>query len=163
MIFKNVLDDYVMLCDGLIRQSIRVGHSDVRGALIVPAPEGRSEFVSDMAVAGGAIGESSSARARAPYPVPGRFIGGFYSEDYYEKIFFSNMRSTPLKLLMLLEALVLAGATPVVAQDTTYIWQSADGDPYNIQAAIVLDSPSSTNGSASDVVSLSVTDTRGTY
>jgi hypothetical protein len=51
----------------------------------------------------------------------------------------------------------------VFAQDTTYVWQSADGDPFNIQATIVLDSPSSVNGSASDVVSLYISDTVDTY
>ena len=54
-------------------------------------------------------------------------------------------------------------ATSVFAQDTTYVWQSADGDPFNIQATIVLDSPASVNGSASDVVSLYIADTVDTY
>ena len=64
---------------------------------------------------------------------------------------------------MLLGALVPGMTTSLVAQDTTYVWQSADGDPFNIQAAIVLDSPSSANGSASDVVSLCISDTVDTY
>ena len=54
-------------------------------------------------------------------------------------------------------------ATSVLAQDTTYVWQSADGDPFNIQGTVVLDSPSSANGSATDVVSLSITDTVDSY
>ena len=73
------------------------------------------------------------------------------------------MRNTKFKLLMLLGALVPGMTTSLVAQDTTYVWQSADGDPFNIQAAIVLDSPSSANGSASDVVSLCISDTVDTY
>ena len=73
------------------------------------------------------------------------------------------MKHTLLKLLMLLWAIILGGTTPIVAQDTTYVWQSADGDPFNIQGTIVLDSPSSANGSASDVVSLSISDTVDTY
>ena len=66
-------------------------------------------------------------------------------------------------LRMLLGALVPGMTTSLVAQDTTYVWQSADGDPFNIQGTIVLDSPSSANGSASDVVSLSISDTVDTY
>jgi hypothetical protein len=54
------------------------------------------------------------------------------------------------KFLVLPNALLLGIATSVFAQDTTYVWQSADGDPFNIQGTIVLDSPSSANGSASD-------------
>jgi hypothetical protein len=73
------------------------------------------------------------------------------------------MKHTLLKLLMLLWAIILGGTTPIVAQDTIYVWQSADGDPFNIQGTIVLDSPSSANGSASDVVSLSISDTVDTY
>ncbi len=73
------------------------------------------------------------------------------------------MRNTKFKLLMLLGALVPGMTTSLVAQDTTYVWQSADGDPFNIQGTIVLDSPSSANGSASDVVSLSISDTVDTY
>jgi hypothetical protein len=73
------------------------------------------------------------------------------------------MRNTKLEILMFLVALVPGIATSVVAQDTTYVWQSADGDPFNIQGTIVLDSPSSANGSASDVVSLSITDTVDSY
>ena len=64
------------------------------------------------------------------------------------------MRNTKFKFLTLVGALVPGIATSVVAQDTIYVWQSADGDPFNIQGTIVLDSPSSANGSASDVVSL---------
>jgi len=75
----------------------------------------------------------------------------------------NSMKHTLLKLLMLLWAIILGGTTPIVAQDTTYVWQSADGDPFNIQGTIVLDSPSSANGSASDVVSLSISDTVDTY
>jgi hypothetical protein len=67
------------------------------------------------------------------------------------------------KFLVLPNALLLGIATSVFAQDTTYVWQSADGDPFNIQGTIVLDSPSSANGSASDVVSLSITDTVDSY
>src|SRR5208283_1304940 len=67
------------------------------------------------------------------------------------------------KFLVLPNALLLGIATSVVAQDTTYVWQSADGDPFNIQGTLVLDSPSSANGSASDVVSLSITDTVDSY
>jgi hypothetical protein len=67
------------------------------------------------------------------------------------------------KFLVLPNALLLGIATFVFAQDTTYVWQSADGDPFNIQGTIVLDSPSSANGSASDVVSLSITDTVDSY
>src|SRR5208283_2438129 len=67
------------------------------------------------------------------------------------------------KFLVLPNALLLGIATSVVAQDTTYVWQSADGDPFNIQGTVVLDSPSSANGSASDVVSLSISDTVDTY
>jgi hypothetical protein len=73
------------------------------------------------------------------------------------------MRNTKFKLLLVLGVLVSGIATSVFAQDTTYVWQSADGDPFNIQAAIVLDSPSSANGSASDVVSLYISDTVDTY
>jgi hypothetical protein len=73
------------------------------------------------------------------------------------------MRNTKFKFFMLLGAFVPGIATSVFAQDTTYVWQSADGDPLNIQAAIVLDSPSSVNGSASDVVSLYISDTVDTY
>ena len=73
------------------------------------------------------------------------------------------MRNTKLEILMFLVALVPVIATSVVAQDTTYVWQSADGDPFNIQGTLVLDSPSSANGSASDVVSLSITDTVDSY
>ena len=73
------------------------------------------------------------------------------------------MRNTKFKLLMLLGALVPGMTTSLVAQDTTYVWQSADGDPFNIQGTIVLDSPSSANGSASDVVSLTISDTVDTY
>ena len=64
---------------------------------------------------------------------------------------------------MFLGSLVPGIATSVLAQDTTYVWQSADGDPFNIQGTLVLDSPSSANGSASDVVSLSITDTVDSY
>ena len=67
------------------------------------------------------------------------------------------------KFLVLPNALLLGIATSVVAQDTTCVWQSADGDPFNIQGTLVLDSPSSANGSASDVVSLSITDTVDSY
>ncbi len=80
-----------------------------------------------------------------------------------KKIAFSNMKTTPLKFLLLLASLVLGSCAAAFAQDTTYIWQSADGDPFNIQGTIVLDSPSSANGSASDVVSLTITDTVDTY
>ena len=73
------------------------------------------------------------------------------------------MRNTKIKFLMLLGAFLPGMAPSVVAQDTTYVWQSADGDPLNIQAAIVLDSPSSANGSASDVVSLTISDSADTY
>ena len=73
------------------------------------------------------------------------------------------MRNTKFKFLALVGALVPGIATSVVAQDTIYVWQSADGDPFNIQGTIVLDSPSSANGSASDVVSLSITDTVDSY
>src|SRR5208337_5688143 len=73
------------------------------------------------------------------------------------------MRNTKFKFIELLGALLLGIATSVFAQDTTYVWQSADGDPFNIQATIVLDSPSSVNGSASDVVSLYIADTVDTY
>ncbi len=73
------------------------------------------------------------------------------------------MRNTKFMLLMLLGALVPGMTTSLVAQDTTYVWQSADGDPFNIQGTIVLDSPSSANGSASDVVSLTISDTVDTY
>ena len=73
------------------------------------------------------------------------------------------MRNTKFRLLIFLGALVPGIAASVVAQDTTYVWQSADGDPFNIQGTIVLDSPSSANGSASDVVSLSISDTVDTY
>src|SRR5208282_1767641 len=73
------------------------------------------------------------------------------------------MRNTKFMLRMLLGALVPGMTTSLVAQDTTYVWQSADGDPFNIQGTIVLDSPSSANGSASDVVSLSISDTVDTY
>jgi len=73
------------------------------------------------------------------------------------------MRDTKFKFIELLGALLLGIATSVFAQDTTYVWQSADGDPFNIQATIVLDSPSSVNGSASDVVSLYISDTVDTY
>jgi hypothetical protein len=73
------------------------------------------------------------------------------------------MRNTKFEILMFLGALVPGIATFVFAQDTTYVWQSADGDPFNIQGTIVLDSPSSANGSASDVVSLSITDTVDSY
>jgi hypothetical protein len=73
------------------------------------------------------------------------------------------MRNTKFRLLIFLGALVPGIATSVVAQDTTYVWQSADGDPFSIQGTIVLDSPSSANGSASDVVSMSITDTVDSY
>src|SRR5208282_4258051 len=73
------------------------------------------------------------------------------------------MRNTKFKLPTLLGVLVSGIATSVLAQDTTYVWQSADGDPFNIQGTLVLDSPSSANGSASDVVSLSITDTVDSY
>jgi hypothetical protein len=73
------------------------------------------------------------------------------------------MRNTKFEILMFLGALVPGIATSVFAQDTTYVWQSADGDPFNIQATIVLDSPASVNGSASDVVSLYISDTVDTY
>src|SRR5208282_3706954 len=73
------------------------------------------------------------------------------------------MRNTKFKFFMLLGAFVPGIATSVFAQDTTYVWQSADGDPFNIQGTLVLDSPSSANGSASDVVSLSITDTVDSY
>jgi hypothetical protein len=73
------------------------------------------------------------------------------------------MRNTKFEILMFLGALVPGIATFVFAQDTTYVWQSADGDPFNIQGTLVLDSPSSANGSASDVVSLSITDTVDSY
>src|SRR5208283_1226954 len=73
------------------------------------------------------------------------------------------MRDTKFKFIELLGALLLGIATSVFAQDTTYVWQSADGDPFNIQATIVLDSPASANGSASDVVSLYISDTVDTY
>ena len=73
------------------------------------------------------------------------------------------MRNRKFEILMFLGALVPGIATSVFAQDTTYVWQSADGDPFNIQGTIVLDSPSSANGSASDVVSLSISDTVDTY
>ena len=73
------------------------------------------------------------------------------------------MRDTKFKFIELLGALLLGIATSVFAQDTTYVWQSADGDPFNIQATIVLDSPASVNGSASDVVSLYIADTVDTY
>jgi hypothetical protein len=73
------------------------------------------------------------------------------------------MRNTKLEILMFLGSLVPGIATSVLAQDTTYVWQSADGDPFNIQGTLVLDSPSSANGSASDVVSLSITDTVDSY
>ena len=73
------------------------------------------------------------------------------------------MRNRKFEILMFLGALVPGIATSVFAQDTTYVWQSADGDPFNIQATIVLDSPSSVNGSASDVVSLYISDTVDTY
>src|SRR5208337_1257495 len=74
-----------------------------------------------------------------------------------------SMRNTKFEILMFLGALVPGIATFVFAQDTTYVWQSADGDPFNIQATIVLDSPASANGSASDVVSLYISDTVDTY
>src|SRR5208282_4945505 len=73
------------------------------------------------------------------------------------------MRNTKFKFFMLLGAFVPGIATSVFAQDTTYVWQSADGDPFNIHGTVVLDSPSSANGSASDVVSLSITDTVDSY
>ncbi len=73
------------------------------------------------------------------------------------------MRITKFKFLVFLGAFVPGIATSVLAQDTTYVWQSADGDPFNIQGTLVLDSPSSANGSASDVVSLSITDTVDSY
>src|SRR5208337_535215 len=73
------------------------------------------------------------------------------------------MRNTKFKFFMLLGAFVPGIANSVVAQDTTYVWQSADGDPFSIQGTIVLDSPSSANGSASDVVSMSITDTVDSY
>src|SRR5208282_6129642 len=73
------------------------------------------------------------------------------------------MRNTKIKFLMLLGAFLPGMPPSVVAQDTTYVWQSADGDPLNIQGTIVLDSPSSANGSASDVVSLYIADTVDTY
>src|SRR5208282_1706394 len=73
------------------------------------------------------------------------------------------MKNTPLKLLMVFGSLFLGSTVPGFAQSTTYVWQSADGDPFNIQAAIVLDSSSSANGSASDVVSLYISDTVDTY
>ncbi len=68
-----------------------------------------------------------------------------------------------LKLLMLFSSLLLWRGSHAFAQDTTYIWQSADGDPFNIQGTIVLDSPSSENGSPSDVVSMRITDTLDTF
>ena len=67
------------------------------------------------------------------------------------------------KLLMLLVAFILGRTAPVVAQDSTYVWQSFDGDPFNIQGTIVLDSSSSANGSAADVVSLTITDSADTF
>src|SRR5208283_583678 len=73
------------------------------------------------------------------------------------------MRNTKFRLLIFLGSLVPGIATSVLAQDTTYVWQSADGDPFNIQGTIVLDSPSFANGSASDVVSMSITDTVDSY
>src|SRR5208283_3379646 len=73
------------------------------------------------------------------------------------------MKNTPLKLLMVFGSLFLGSTVPGFAQSTTYVWQSADGDPFNIQGTIVLDSPSSANGSASDVVSMSITDTVDSY
>src|SRR5208283_432763 len=73
------------------------------------------------------------------------------------------MKNTPLKLLMVFGSLFLGSTVPGFAQSTTYVWQSADGDPFNIQGTIVLDSPSSANGSATDVVSLSITDTVDSY
>jgi hypothetical protein len=73
------------------------------------------------------------------------------------------MRNTKFKFLALVGALVPGMTTSLVAQDTTYVWQSADGDPFNIQGTIVLDSSSSANGSASDVASLSITDTVDSY
>jgi hypothetical protein len=73
------------------------------------------------------------------------------------------MRNTKFKFIELLGALLLGIATSVFAQDTTYVWQSADGDPFNIQGTVVLDSPSSANGSATDVVSLSIIDTVDSY
>jgi hypothetical protein len=73
------------------------------------------------------------------------------------------MRITKFKFLVFVGAFVPGIATSVLAQDTTYVWQSADGDPFNIQGTVVLDSPSSANGSATDVVSLSITDTVDSY
>src|SRR5208283_4699390 len=73
------------------------------------------------------------------------------------------MRNTKFELLLVLGAFVPGMTTSLFAQDTTYVWQSADGDPFNIQGTLVLDSPSSANGSASDVVSLSITDTVDSY
>src|SRR5208282_6592592 len=73
------------------------------------------------------------------------------------------MKNTPLKLLMVFGSLFLGSTVPGFAQSTTYVWQSADGDPSDIQGTIVLDSPSSANGSASDVVSLTITDTVDSY
>lgn len=44
------------------------------------------------------------------------------------------------------------------AQDTTYVWQSSDGDPYGIAGTIVLDSPSSSAGTVADIVSVTLSD-----
>jgi hypothetical protein len=75
------------------------------------------------------------------------------------------MRKTHRNYLAILSALVLGMTFSTNAQDTKYVWDSYDGGgqlaPNQLmfpieQATIVLDSPSSSDGSFSDVVSFSL-------
>jgi hypothetical protein len=53
--------------------------------------------------------------------------------------------------------------TTAHAQSTAYVWQSADGDPGGIAGTILLDSPSSSQGSTSDVLSITLSDSTGSF
>jgi hypothetical protein len=77
------------------------------------------------------------------------------------------MRNTRPTGLPILAALVLGITFSTNAQDTEYVWNSYDGGAYNgalgppsglfpITGTIILDSPSSSGGSLSDIVSLSL-------
>jgi hypothetical protein len=70
----------------------------------------------------------------------------------------------PTKSLFATLAITMALYAQLQAQNTTYVWQSTDGDPHGLAGTIVLDSPSSAGGTMSDVVSVTLSDpVAGTY
>ena len=68
------------------------------------------------------------------------------------------MKFNRFAILTILSAIALFMAVSAQAVNTTYVWQSNEGDRYNLTGTIVLNSSSGVHGSVADIVSITLSD-----